>query len=234
MCRNFLIIFIGFFINILAVDAQDMISHDSEESQSEILVTAARDNFVWDYQRLQGIDKAFKKYHHHAPTAPLKFRYIDTSGAQTPLAIWIKAKTQDIAVPVQADGSFIIPEQAYLLKGALHINRPAKALRVYADILSPGASPADQPLGDFRLRCRVMWAVTSREVSLFVKSFWALDGGACVSSKIAIRMQAQIAFTSATVMTKDGPRKIRVYKDNYLRPPVYDKKIPDTAIVSLR
>lgn len=110
---------------------------------------------------LAGMD-VFEKSHSLAPGASLRLKVLPRQAgvSMDGLVLQIVGEHTNIAVPLAADHTFVVPRNAAAAadKAVVRFNRKAKSLTWRADIRSPGVPPKARRLGDLLLECKVAMA----------------------------------------------------------------------------
>lgn len=191
---------------------------------------------------LAGLD-AFEREHKLAPHADT-LRFIlkpQQPGAVIDgVTLHIAGGDTDIAVPVAADGGFVLPRsQAGDDNDAdLILNRKRGTFSGKPEIRSTSV-PADmRRLGDLRLECQVMIAIAKKEINFAIRAVAtvALGGGDwCASSRVHYGTQAPWPSDSATLV--HGQRREQISPgrhQKYFTMPLQDASWPDDTLIEFQ
>ena len=204
-----------------------------EAGDKEITVIGLIDKHEFSAKTLRSIQAAYAKYRHLAPQAPLRFHVEDTSKADVALRFWLSTGDDIVNLPISADGTIDLSNIVVTKKTKLNSNRAKGRLRLWPEILSTNTSPNARRHGDLRLECRILWAVVKDEIPLPIKVTFAWVGNPCASKKIPIYYPGPFPLSRATVEYEGKTKSLRISKPRGYRPPIYDKKVPDAAVVRL-
>ena len=206
----------------------------SEEAvDKEITVIGLIDKHEFSARALRSIQAAYAKNRHLAPQAPLRFRVEDASKADVALRFWFSTGDDIVDLPISADGTIDLSNMVITKDTKLNSNRAKGRLRLWPEILSPNTSPNARRHGDLRLECRILWAVVKDEIPLPIKVTFAWVGNPCASKKIPIYYSGPFPLSRAIVEYEGKTQSLRISKSGGYRPPIYDKKVPDAAVVRL-
>ena len=188
-----------------------------------------------------GLD-AFDTHHALAPQATeLKFVLRAHDGV-TPIdgtTLRIAGGATSIAVPIAADGSFVLPrDQGAIDDDAdLILNRKRGMFGGNADVRTPGLPANVRRLGDLRLECEVMMAIAKKELGFLTRvAVNALIGSEwCHVSKSLYSQHSPAALASATLVS--GERRLDAQiggqRTGY-SVPLADASWPDDTLVELK
>jgi hypothetical protein len=206
----------------------------SEEAvDKEITVIGLIDKHEFSAKALRSIQAAYAKYRHSAPQAPLRFRVEDASKSDGPPRFWLSTGDDIVDLPISADGMVDLSNMVITKDTKLSSNRTKGRLRLWPEILSPNTSPNARRLGDLRLECRILWAVIKDEIPLPIKVTFAWVGNPCASKTIPINFPAPFTLSRAAVEYEGKTQSVPISKSGGYRPPIYDKKLPNDAVVRL-
>jgi hypothetical protein len=197
----------------------------------EVVVTGVRGSEL-DLDRLRRAQAVFvRERPTFAPTATLLFRLRAVDGTPvTGLTLTLRDGGRSLAVPVDADGRFALPDLPPGQWTLVH-NRSAGRLAVRPLVLSAGASEADRPLGDFRLQCRVGWELRKSDFSAFARAAFGALGG-CASRRIGFYFPTPRPVARATLVNGAEVRSLSVRKDRRsVRVPLNERDLPGSARV---
>ena len=204
-----------------------------EAGDKEITVIGLIDKHEFSAKTLRSIQAAYAKYRHLAPQAPLRFHVEDTSKADVALRFWLSTGDDIVNLPISADGMVDLSNIVVTKKTKLNSNRARGRLHLRPKIFSPNTSPNARRLGDLRLECRIIWAMVESEIPLPIKVTFAWVGNPCASKKIGIYFKEPFPLSRANVEYEGKTQSVPISKRDSYRPPIYDKKVPDAAVVRL-
>lgn len=127
--------------------------------------TRVRDAILKSYREfMRGLD-VFEKKHALAPDAAPLFRIVPAAKgvALDGVTMRVAGDTVSLQVPVHADGTFEMPRsQAALDEDAgIFVNKKRGTHRWRPHFTTPNLPSGTRRLGDLRLECEVIWAVSS-------------------------------------------------------------------------
>ncbi|ELX08572.1 hypothetical protein Jab_2c06270 [Janthinobacterium sp. HH01] len=191
---------------------------------------------------LAGLD-AFEREHKLAPHADT-LRFIlkpQQPGAVIDgVTLRIVGGATDIAVPVAADGGFVLPrsQAADDSDADLILNRKRGIFSGKPEIRSANVPANMRRLGDLRLECQVMIAIAKKEINFALRAAAtvALGGGDwCASSRIHYGTPAPWPSDSATLV--HGQRREQVSPgrhQKYFTMPLQDANWPDDTLIEFQ
>ncbi len=190
---------------------------------------------------LAGLD-AFDAHHALAPKAPeVKFVLRARDGVTTlaGTSLRIAGGATAIAVPIAADGSFVLPRDqgAYDDDADLILNRKRGLFGGNADVHTPGLPDNVRRLGDLRLECEVMMAIAKKELSFLTRvAVNAMIGSEwCHVTKTWYSQHSPAALASATLVW--GERRLDAQiggqRTSY-SVPLADASWPDDTLIELQ
>ena len=103
-------------------------------------------------------------------------------------------------------------------------------IKFISSVRTPELPTNERRLGDLRLECEMNWAMTKEDLPFVMKAAFALGGGFCHSSKIAVSFSESKKFK--TVWLIDSDRKLKIFggrSGNHYIPPLYDQSWGDDA-----
>jgi hypothetical protein len=170
----------------------------------------------------------------HGPNAVLRLLVVAPAGETAPARLRLLPRDEALdAVEIPADGTGRIDPGALprdlLRDGVLLLNRKA---RLVPEVRTPGQPPRQVRLGDFRLQCAAAWALEGEQIPRFIRVSFALAGGACNSSRIA--MFLALPERAVQVELVEGERRLPislVSKGAAVRLPLHDQNWSDEAQV---
>jgi hypothetical protein len=204
----------------------------------EVVVTGSKSPFVVDSRALRRAAKAFDKDRSLAPQAPLRFRVIDYTPKGEALRIWIERGDAVETLEVGADGLLTLPEAAFADGARLLANRSDKALKMFAEILSPGTTLRTRRLGDLRLQCRVELSFNIGGAPIYIRAVMPPVGVVCNSRNFGFYAYTGFTANSAEIRGGSVSGRARVavgnlYDGGYAAP-LGDRSISDDAIIELK
>jgi hypothetical protein len=217
----------------LHIPAQAEPPSSEEAVDKEITVIGLIDKYEFSAKTLRSIQAAYAKNRHLAPQAPLRFHVEDASKADVALRFWLSTGDDIVDLPISADGMVDLSNIVVTKETKLNSNRPKGRLHLRLKIFSPSTSNQARRLGDLRLECRIMWAMVESEIPLPIKVTFAWVGNPCASKKIGIYYMEPFLLSRATVEYEGKTQSVPISKRDSYRPPIYDKKVPDEAVVRL-
>lgn len=99
-----------------------------------------------------------------------------------------------------------------------------------SSVRTPALPSNERRLGDLRLECEMNWAMTKEDLPFVMKAAFALGGGLCHSSKIAVSFSEPKRFK--TIWLVDSDRKLKIFggqSGNRYAPPLHDQSWGDDA-----
>lgn len=120
---------------------------------------ALQDRDEKSYRDILAAMDVFEKNRSLAPGASLRFKVLPRQAgvSMDGLALQITGEHTNLAIPLEADHTFVLPRNAAAAadKAMVRFNRKEKSLAWRADIRSPGVPPNARRLGDLLLECKV-------------------------------------------------------------------------------
>lgn len=217
-----------------SAEAQDAVAEAEPAPSDEIVVTGVRESTI-DLPRLLKAQAAFRSGRAAlAPTSTLRFQLRPAPGvALAGMTLVLRAGAQRIAVPIGADGGFVLPDLPAGKWELVH-NRGRGRIAVRALVISAGMTEADRRLGDLRLQCRAGWELAKAGHSIVARSGFAMMGG-CASRKFAFYFHAARPIAAAALVAGGETRALPVRPDRLAyRAPLGDKGLPNDAMVHVR
>ena len=210
------------------------IAEHGEATQPEIIVTGFTKPFKLTGHQLVRAQRAFAAARaEFAPASQLYFRVTakDRAGIEG-LDMYLKNGDTIIDLPLDAQSRFVLPP----LNGngwALFANRADKALTVKPVVLSPGTSELHRRLGDLRLQCRIIWAMSGSETPIMVRAMFAAAGG-CNSGRFAYYVNTEQAISRGEVSSGSIRLPIKLWGSHSYAVPIGERKMPNNALVNLQ
>lgn len=206
----------------------------SEEAvDKEITVIGLVDKHQLNAKTLRSILNAYAKNRYLAPQAPLRFRVEDRSKADVALRFWLRTGDDIVNLPISSDGLVDLSNIVVTKETSLYSNRAILDLHLRPEIFSPNTSNQARRLGDLRLECRITWAMVESQIPLPIKVTFAWVGNPCASKRVGIYQMVPFPLSRATVEYEGKTQSVPFNNSGSYRPPIYDKKVPDAAVVRL-
>lgn len=185
-----------------------------------------------------GLD-IFEQQHRLAPEAALRFVLLPKAAHASleNIKLRIAGDELSIAVPIAADGTFVVPRSEAATKedAELLLNRKPGTFRWRPDVRSAGVAANTRRLGDLRLECAVRWAVEQYETPYMIRKLMYAAGQPCLTSRIKVDYIAPRPI-AAMYLSSNG-RRIQL-SNSLLEDggkvyvvPVHDTGWPDDALV---
>lgn len=188
-----------------------------------------------------GLD-AFDQFHHLAPGVPqLRFRLRINRNqkdalAGEPLTLRIVGAGEPMVIPFDPDGTVAIPrsQRAYDEKADLVVNRKKSQLHGVPDVRTPGLPATMRRLGDLRLQCQVMIAMTKAELNVLVRTAASAVIGTdwCSDKRIRIMTEGPGVLHDAFISHGNRSAALTI-KDCFFLPPIQDASWPDDALIEM-
>ena len=212
---------------------------DAANDVGTVQVNALREPDFKTYRAfVAGLD-AFDEKHKLAPAAPLRFllRPSTPNTSIEGVTIRIAGNETSVAVPLAADGSFVMPRnQAALDEDAeIILNRKKGSFRWRPDVRTPDVPANARRLGDLRLECEVRWAVERKEMSFARRTMFSALGGPCRTARVHVMQLAPRAISGYRMVAgeRSETAPAAAVKDDKLTyvAPLSDASWPDDALV---
>lgn len=234
----------------LSVHAQEVISENkpeipqtsgvqTEEAPQSVEINSTKNPDWKSYANmLKGLD-AFEKHHALAPQAQAKFILKPRAAefSMQNLSLRLAGDEHSIAIPIAADGTFVLPRdaQAEKEKAELLINRKKAQFRWWPQVRSPNLADNQRRLGDLRLECEMFWAIEYEGAPFVARNLVRMMGGPCKTKKVRIYSPSDFTgLKSATLV--EGERRLVLTlgaeKANF-HAPLFDQSFSDNAIIEL-
>lgn len=210
----------------------------------QVVITGIKNPDMRSYRAvIAGLD-AFEENHRFAPLAPeVRFRLQAKKGsaAQTEvmaLRIVGDGDSESIALPIDADGFFLVPriQAAYDSKADLVLNQKKGKFRAEAEVRTPGLPEDVRRLGDMRLECRVRIAIGKYEAPFWIIAFANgvfLTSDWCGHDKIGWPITTAAPLAGVTLVNGDRMFELKREGGEYLAP-IGDRSWPDDTRIELR
>lgn len=189
---------------------------------------------------VRGLDTFDDRHAALAPAAPLLFRLVAATpgAALADVTMRIASDSTSLAVPVNPDGTFVMPRHpgAAEENADIFLNKKRGSVRWRPHFNTPGLAPNTRRLGDLRLECEVRWAVESGELSILQRSVMGAVG-ACHSRHIRVLNLAPQALLEYWLVSGERRQKYLPGKDDARKGlpvysvPLHDASWPDDALV---
>lgn len=157
----------------------DAVKTPDSHSENSIEIRGVRHPDDIPYSSFVAAMRAFDESHHYAPGASLLFSARNHDGKFDGLHISITGEQVWIPVPLDADGRFTLPLRQDALddKAFVQANQRNGEVNWGTVIRTPGLPDGTLRLGDLRLACRVNYALSREQTSLWVVAIARLVGG---------------------------------------------------------
>lgn len=217
--------------------AQDGTPAEAPVAAEKVEVSSIKDPELQPYRRMvRGLD-AWEEKRALAPKADLRFELWTKDGkpAQTDgLQLRIAGDSVDIALPLDANGTFVLPrsQEAYDDKADLVSNRKKGEIRWRPRVRTPGVPANARRLGDLRLECEVGAAVRKEEIPLLMRAGAVAAGSLCRLPMTGYNFRSPQRLASATLVA--GERRIGLPlfgKGEGFQAPLRDRSWDDEALV---
>lgn len=218
--------------------AQDAPAAEAPVAGEKVEVSSIRDPELLPYRSMvRGLD-AWEDNRALAPKADLRFELWTRDGKRAQadgLQLRLAGDTVDIALPLDADGTFVLPrsQEAYADKADLVSNRKKAEIRWRARVRTPGVPPNARRLGDLRLECEVGAAVRKEEIPLLMRAGAVATGSLCRLPMTGYTFRSPQRLASATLVA--GERRLGLPllgKGEGFQAPLRDKSWDDEALVT--
>jgi len=179
----------------------------------KVEVSSIKDPELLPYRRMvRGLD-AWQEKRALAPQAELRFELWTKEGKPASpegLTLRIAGDKVDIALPLDADGTFVLPrsQEAWDDKADLLSNRKKDQIRWRPRVRSPGVPENARRLGDMRLECEVSMAIRKEEMPMVMRAGAVAAGGMCKLPMTGYTYRAPRPLASVTLVS--GERKSRL------------------------
>jgi len=210
---------------------------DAPAAAEKVEVSSIKDPELLPYRRMvRGLD-AWEKKRALAPKADLRFELWGKDGKPAladGLQLRIAGDAVDIALPIDRDGTFVLPrsQEAYDDKADLVSNRKKAEIRWRPRVRTPGVPENARRLGDLRLECEVGTAVRKEEIPLLMRAGSVATGGLCNLPMTGYTYRAPQRLASATLVSGERKIGLPLYgKGEGFQAPLRDKSWDDEALV---
>lgn len=207
------------------------------DSAGTVQVSSIKDPALQPYGRmLRGLD-AWEEKRALAPNASLRFELLTLDGkaaAHDGLQLRLAGDKVDIALPIDADATFVLPRSQDALddKADLVLNRKKDQMRWRPRVRTPGVPDNARRLGDLRLECEVQQAVRKEDIPLLYRAGAVAAGGICNLPMVGYVFRAPKRLASATVVSGERRARLALHTGGagYMAP-LRDKSWEDDALV---
>ncbi|NHZ93573.1 hypothetical protein F2P45_31905 [Massilia sp. CCM 8733] len=238
-----LTLLIGVMLATGAAAAQDAEAVKAEavavKEVDTVQVNALRDPDFKTYQAfVAGLD-AFDARHTLAPAAALRFllRPSAPNASIEGVTIRIAGNETNIAIPLAADGTFVMPRSQAALdeEAEIILNRKKGSFRWRPHVRTPDVPANARRLGDLRLECEVRWAVDRKDLSFVKRSMISVLGGPCKTARVHVMQLAPRALAGYRMVAgeRSETAPAGAVKDDRMTyvVPLHDASWPDDALV---
>ncbi|WP_288379642.1 hypothetical protein [uncultured Massilia sp.] len=216
--------------------AQDATSQEVPAEQ--VQVSSIKDPELQPYRHMvRGLDAWDDKHARLAPGASLRFELWTRDGKMAGgegLQLRLAGNEVDIGLPLDADGTFVLPrsQEALADKADLILNRKKDQFRWRPRVRTPGVPANARRLGDLRMECEVGAAVRKEEISLMLRAGAVAAGGICNLPMTAYLFRAPQRLLSATVVSGDRKSGLPLRDNgNGFQAPLRDKNWDNDALI---
>jgi hypothetical protein len=238
--KRFLLFSIFTLLTLQSFAAERAVDSGQVNIPSEKILVSSVKGADWrSYRTMLKCVDTFNMLKSLAPNADLRFelRPQEDSASTKDVVLKLVNDAQSVLVPIANDGTFILKKGQISddTDADLSINKKRGLFRWLPYVRSPGLPTYTRRLGDLRLECEVLWAIEKGDASFAERSFFALLGGRCSSSKVRWFFRApgeieKLEFSfgdrkeiaSENSITKD---RLAYYA------PLYDKTWPDDTLI---
>ncbi|MRW84925.1 hypothetical protein GJ698_12625 [Pseudoduganella sp. FT26W] len=221
-----------------------MAAEPDDDPGPMVIVNGTRSPELQPYRyMLSGLD-AFDDYHELAPKATeVRFRMTRRdkapADALNELAVRLSGNQTDIALPLDAEHSFLLPrnEQAEDENADVVLNKKKSNYGFMPLVRSPGVPEGMRRLGDIRLECRVLVAVGKNYIPFLVRAMintLTLSTDWCGYKDFKMGVKSDVAIAGATLVDGDLRVPLKVGKDGKsYTAPIGDKHYSNDALIEV-
>ena len=202
-----------------------------------VSVSTIKDPALRPYRRMvRGLD-AWDEQRALAPNASLRFELLTQDGkaaAPDALILRIAGDKVDVALPLDADATFVLPRSQEALddNADLILNRKKDQFRWRPRVRTPGVPDNARRLGDLRMECEVSSAVRKEEIPFLYRAGAVAAGGMCRLPMVGYVYRAPRRLASATVVSGTRREALGLHENGaaYMAP-LRDKSWDNDALV---
>ncbi|WP_253251947.1 hypothetical protein [Janthinobacterium sp. GW458P] len=215
------------------------------ETGQSIHINSIRNPELKSYRVMAAGLDAFDEYHALAPQArEVRFKLV--AGSRAPadamqdLTLRIAGNETAIALPLAADGSFVLPRsaQADSEDADLITNKKKGHYRWQPSVYSDGVPANMRRLGDLRLQCQVMIAIAKKEIAFWVRTLVGTllrTTDWCSSEQLKLGARSDVPLASATLLAGERRVPLKVEKEGAsFVAPIGDTSYPDDTLIELQ
>ncbi|WP_371866562.1 hypothetical protein [Duganella alba] len=221
-----------------------MAAEPEDDPGPMVVVNGTRSPDLQPYRyMLSGLD-AFEDNHELAPRATeVRFRMTPRgkapAGALDSLAVRLSGEKTDIALPLDAQHSFLLPrnEQAEDENADVVLNQKKDYYGFMPLVRSPGVPEGMRRLGDIRLECRVLMAVAKNYIPFLMRAMintLMLSTDWCGFKDFDMGVKSDVAIASATLVDGEVRVPLKVAKDGKsYSAPIGNKRYSNDALIEV-
>lgn len=213
--------------------------------QQPVHVSGMRNPELKRYRAMAAGLDAFDNRRALAPAArELRFRLRARASvgpqAMDGLTLHITGSSASIPVPIAADGSFVLPrsKQAHDEDADLILNKKKGGYRWHPQVRSEGVPAHMRRLGDLRLECQVLVAVTRKEMPFWTRALingFLLTTDWCSVEKLQLYTVADRKLAGAILVHGNERRPLPLRDEgNGFVAPLGDRRYPDDTLIELQ
>lgn len=210
----------------------------ASQSVETVSVSTIKDPALRPYRRMvRGLDAWDEQQRALAPNATLRFELLTQDGrAAVPegLVLRIAGDKVDVALPLDADATFVLPRSPEALddNADLILNRKKDQFRWRPRVRTPGVPDNARRLGDLRMECEVSSAVRKEEIPFLYRAGAVAAGGICRLPMVGYVYRAPRRLASATVVSGTRRETLGLHENGaaYMAP-LRDKSWDNDALV---
>lgn len=200
--------------------------------QIETIEVAGNKDSTWQkYTNMRAGLEAYKKHRPAlAPESSLRFVVESSSVPIEKIRIAIVGRDAAVDIKVEQDGTFVLPDNLPELdeEAELRINQKLNLVSWRPSVLSFAQGEGRRRLGDLRLECEVMWAVTKKGAGFALRAMAMVTGSICTSSKFHWQTSAPKNLTDVVFSTDHRRESISAIRKVasgavYLQLPLHDQ-----------